>query len=80
MVRTLGRLVTVSAKIPEELKKKMDELKIRPSKIVREAIKEEIRRKEVEKLKEMLVEAEPVLMKLSVERVVKSIREDRDRG
>jgi ribosomal protein L29 len=79
-VRTLGRLVTVSAKIPEELKKKMDELKIRPSKIVREAIKEEIRRKEVEKLKEMLVEAEPVLMKLSVVRVVKSIREDRDRG
>lgn len=74
----MGKIVTVSAKISEELKQKMDELNIKASKIIRKAIEDEVKRKEVEKLKEMLEEAEPILAKLSVERVVRSIREDRD--
>jgi hypothetical protein len=73
----MGKLVTVSAKIPEELKQKMEELSIRPSEIIRKAIEEEVYLREVEKIKEMLEEAEPILAKLSVERAVRSIREDR---
>lgn len=73
----MGKLVTVSAKIPEELKQKMEELSIRPSEIIRKAIEEEVDLREVEKIKEMLEEAEPILAKLSVERAVRSIREDR---
>ena len=66
----MGRLVTVSAKVPEELS-------IRASEIIRKAIEEEVDLREVEKIKEMLEEAEPTLAKLSVERAVRSIREDR---
>ena len=73
----MGKLVTVSAKVPEELKQKMEELSIRPSEIIRKAIEEEVYLREVEKIKEMLEEAEPILAKLSVERAVRSIREDR---
>ena len=73
----MGKLVTVSAKVPEELKQKMEELSIRPSEIIRKAIEEEVDLREVEKIKEMLEEAEPILAKLSVERAVRSIREDR---
>jgi len=69
-VGKMGKLVTVSAKIPEELS-------IRPSEIIRKAIEEEVYLREVEKIKEMLEEAEPILAKLSVERAVRSIREDR---
>jgi len=74
----MGRLVTVSAKIPEELKKRMDELNIKPSKIIRRTIEDEVKRREIEELKEMLKEAKPILAKLSVERAIRSIREDRD--
>lgn len=77
MVRSVSRLVTVSAKISEELKRRMDELKIKPSKIIREAIEYEVKLREAEELKNMLDEAEPILAKLSVERAVRSIREDR---
>ncbi len=74
----MSRLVTVSAKIPEELKRKMDELNIKPSKIIKEAIEEEIRRRNIEELRQTLEEAKPILTKLSVERAVQYIREDRD--
>ena len=74
----MSKLVTVSAKIPEELKKKMNNLNIKPSEIIKEAIENEIKRREIEELKETLEEVKPILAKLSVERVVKSIREDRE--
>ena len=74
----MGKLITVSAKVPEELKRRMDELGIKPSKVIREAIEREVRRREVEKLKKMLEDAEAVLARLSIEKVVESIREDRD--
>ena len=74
----MSKLVTVSAKIPEELKKKMNNLNIKPSEIIKKAIENEIKRREIEELKETLEEVKPILAKLSVERVVKSIREDRE--
>lgn len=74
----MGRLVTVSAKIPEELKRRMEGLGIKPSRVIREAIEREVRRREAEKLLEVLDEAKLILDKLSVERAIKSIREDRD--
>jgi len=57
----------------------MKELKIKPSKILRKAIEDEIRRKEAEKLKEDIERLKPVLDKVSMEEVVKGIREDRMR-
>jgi post-segregation antitoxin (ccd killing protein) len=75
----LSKYTTVSTKIPQEVKEKMKELKIKPSKILRKAIEDEIRRKEAEKLKEEIERVKPVLDKVNMEDVVKGIREDRMR-
>ncbi len=75
----LSKYVTVSTKIPQELKEKMKQLEIKPSKLLRKAIEDEIRRREAKKLKEAIEKLKPVLNKVSVEEIVKGIREDRER-
>lgn len=70
--------VTVSTKIPKRLKEKMRTLKIKPSKLLRKAIEDEIRRKEAEQLREEIEKLKPLLEKVSIEDIVKSLREDRD--
>lgn len=57
----------------------MRELKIKPSKLLRKAIEDEVRRREADKLKEDIAKIKPLLDKVSVEEVVKSVREDRRR-
>ncbi len=74
----MGRLVTVSAKIPEELRRRMYELGIEPSRVIRRALEEEVRRREWELLKERAEAMRHTLEKLSVERAVESIRRDRE--
>jgi hypothetical protein len=56
----------------------MKSLKIKPSKLLRKAIEDEIKRKETEELKEEISKLKPILEKVSMEDIVKSIREDRD--
>jgi len=70
--------VTVSTKIPKPLKEKMIKLKIKPSKLLRKAIEDEVKRKELEELKNQIANLKPILDKISIEDIVKSIREDRD--
>jgi post-segregation antitoxin (ccd killing protein) len=70
--------VTVSTKIPKQLKEKMRTLKIKPSRILRKAIEDEIKRKEAEQLKQEIDKLKPILEKVSIEDIVKSIREDRE--
>jgi antitoxin CcdA len=77
-VRTLPECVTVSTKIPKQLKEKMKTLKIKPSRIMRKAIEDEIKRKEAAQLREEIDKLKPLLEKVSIENIVKSIREDRD--
>ena len=72
------KCVTVSTKIPKPLKEKMVKLKIKPSKLLRKAIEDEVKRKEMEELEEEITILKPVLDKISVEHIVRSIREDRD--
>jgi post-segregation antitoxin (ccd killing protein) len=74
----LPECVTVSTKIPKQLKEKMKSLKIKPSRLLRKAIEDEVKRKEAEELKEEIIKLKPVLEKVSMEDIVKSIREDRD--
>ena len=74
----LTQCVTVSTKIPKQLKEKMQRFKIKPSKILRKALEDEVRKREVEELKEELNKLKPVLAKVSMEDIVKSIREDRE--
>ena len=70
--------VTVSTKIPKQLKEKIQKFKIKPSKILRKALEDEVKKREVEELKLEIDKLKPILDKVSVEDIVKSIREDRD--
>ena len=78
-MRTLvPQSVTVSTKIPKQLKEKIQKFKIKPSKILRKALEDEVKKMEVTELKEEIDRLKPVLEKVSMEDVVKSIREDRE--
>ena len=70
--------VTISTKIPKQLKEKIQKLKIKPSKILRKALEDEVKKRELEDLKVEIAKLKPILDKVRVEDIVKSIREDRD--
>lgn len=74
----MSKSITVSTKIPKQLKEKIDRLKIKPSRLLRKAIEDEVKKRETEELKEEIDKLKPILEKISVEDIVKSIREDRD--
>ena len=75
----MGRYSTVSTKIPAELRAKMEKLKIKPSKVIRKAIEEEVKKREAEKLKLEIEKLKPILDRVSAEEATKSVREDRER-
>jgi len=68
----------VSVRLPAELRRKMRELGIEPSKVMRRAIEEEVKRKEAERLKERISELADLIQRISTEDVVADIRRDRD--
>lgn len=70
--------MTVSTKIPKQLKERMQRLKIKPSKILKKALEDEVKKRELEELKEEITRLKPILNKINTEDTVKSIREDRD--
>jgi len=74
----LGRYVTVSAKVPEELKKKLHELNVNTSQLVRSALEEEIKRREEEELKTQAAKASRLLKKIPSAEITRIIREMRD--
>jgi hypothetical protein len=55
----------------------MGTLKIKPSRILRKAIEDEIKRKEAEQLKEEIDKIKSILEKVSIQGIIKSIREYR---
>jgi len=79
-VVVLARYVTVSVKVPSELRERMRELDIKASDVLRRALEEEVRRREVERAREAIEELKPALDRVSVEEAVRSIRQDRERG
>jgi len=74
----MGKYITVSVKIPLELKEKLDKLSVKPSKLLRKAIEQELKKREAEIIKEEIEGLKPVLSKISMKDVLKSIREDRE--
>lgn len=74
----MGRLVTLSVKIPRELKEKIERLGLRPAEIVREALEEAVREAELEELEKKLDKISDVLAKITPERIAKNIREYRE--
>jgi len=76
----MSRYVTVSAKVPRELREKAAKLGINVNQLIRKALEEEVRRREREHLKGMAQEVSLILSKVSAEDIVKIVKEDRMRG
>jgi post-segregation antitoxin (ccd killing protein) len=74
----MGNQVTVSAKIPRELKKKLNELGVNVSGLVRETLQSEVKRLERQKLRRLAEEAGTILQKIPENEIVESIRASRD--
>ncbi len=70
--------VTVSAKIPRELKRLLERYGIRPGPIIREALEEAVRRRMAEEL-EPRARRIASRSKVGDEEVARYIREDRER-
>jgi len=56
----------------------MPRLRIKQYEILRKALEDEVKKREIEELIERINKLKPVLVKISVNDVVKSMREDRD--
>ena len=76
----MEQMVTVSVKIPRNLKERIKHSKIKMSKVIREMLEEKMIDEEVNRLKGDIKKHKKIFDKISVEQVVKDIREDRDRG
>ena len=74
----LGEYTTVSVKIPKDLREKIRELNVKPSKILRKALEDEVKRREAMKLKKDIEKLMPILERVSMDEIVKGIREDRE--
>ena len=70
--------VTITAKIPKELKEKIRRLNINASRVIREALEAEVRRREEERLKALAREVSRILNKIPEEEIVRAIRKARD--
>lgn len=71
--------VTVSAKIPRELKEKLKSLNVNISRLIRESLEREVRRREEEQLKALAEEVGTILKKIPEEEIAKLIRETREK-
>ncbi len=74
---SMDKKVTISVRIPKELKQKIEEHGIRVSEVVRRALEEEIKRKELEKAAEAAEELGKIFSKIPEQEIVRLIREYR---
>ena len=70
--------VTVSAKIPKDLRERARKLGIRPSEIIKRALEEEVRKREMEELIKRLEEIRHLLTRPEeTTRIIREIRDER---
>ena len=74
----MGNLVVVTGKVPRELKEKAKRLGININRVIREALEEAVKKKEEELFRESLDKCANILDKVDMERITRSIREDRE--
>jgi len=74
----LGKQVTVTAKIPEQLKKRLASLEVNVSELIRRALEQEVEKAERERIRMLADEAGRILQKIPSGELVKAIRESRE--
>ncbi len=72
--------VTVSAKIPRELKELLDKYGIKPSPIIRRALEEEVKKRVLSEIEEKARRLSEMVSHIPDEEIARIIREDRKRG
>lgn len=69
--------ITITVRIPKEVKNDIQRYKIKISKVVRKALEEEIKRRKLEELKEAADRLGELLAQIPDEEIVKTIKETR---
>ena len=72
------KYVTVSAKIDVELRKKLAELGIKPSEVIRKSLEEEVEKRMRELLYKKIEKASRIITRVGKDAWIKAIRESRD--
>jgi len=72
----MSEMITV--RVRKEIKEKVKKYKIKASEVMRNALLEEVRRREKDELIAALKDAKEILSKMDADAIIKSIREDRD--
>ena len=74
----MGRLVTVTAKIPAELKERLKRLGVNVSELIRKTLELEAERLERERLRKMAEETGEILQKIPAEELIEAVRMGRE--
>ena len=74
----MGRQVTVTAKIPADLKERLARVGANVSGLIREALEREVKRLERERLRKLAEEAGGILQKIPADELVEAVREGRE--
>lgn len=74
----MGRLITVSAKVSEELKRRTEELGVNISAVVKRALEEEVKKRELLRVLETLKEEANKPTALPEGTIVRMVREMRE--
>jgi hypothetical protein len=70
--------VTVSVKVRRDLVERARALGVNVAEVVRRAVEEEVKRRELELIRRRLKNVKDFLDLIDIDRVVKSVREDRE--
>jgi post-segregation antitoxin (ccd killing protein) len=70
--------VTVSVKVRRDLVERARALGVNVAEVVRRAVEEEVKRRELELIRRRLENVKDFLDLIDIDRVVKSVREDRE--
>ncbi|MDJ0271343.1 MAG: ribbon-helix-helix protein, CopG family [Candidatus Caldarchaeum sp.] len=73
----MAEYVTVSTKVKKKLKEEAERLGVKVSEVLRNALEQEVRRRQLEELEKKLENLGTALDKLDIDRVARLIREDR---
>ena len=74
----MGATETVTAKVPREIKEKLNRHGVNVSALIRETLEKEARRLESEEMKNLIDEAAELLKDVPMKNLVENIRRDRD--
>ncbi len=74
----MTKQVTITARIPEELKKRLTELGVNLSSLVRQSLEKELKRLEMQRLQERAEDAAHILERIPADEIIEAIRAGRE--